>query len=59
MLTNIVKMVIDRWLLKRWALRRKVSLEEMNRGILEIVQNGTMGDSSGLRISMIMPKEER
>jgi hypothetical protein len=40
MLANMIKMMIDCWVLKRWALRRKVSLEEMKQGILEMVQTG-------------------
>jgi len=40
MLANIIKMMIDCWVLKRWALHGKVSLEEMKRGILEMIQAG-------------------
>jgi len=39
-LANIIKMMIDCWVLKRWALRGKASLEEMKQGILEMVQTG-------------------
>jgi len=37
---NLVKMLIDSWVLKRWDLKRKASLEEMKQGILEMVFNG-------------------
>jgi len=40
MLTNIIKMMIDCWVLKRWNLRGKVSLEEIKQGILQMVQTG-------------------
>ena len=37
---NLVKMLIDSWVVKRWDLKRKASLEEMKQGILEMVFNG-------------------
>ena len=40
MLANLIKMMIDCWVLKRWALRGKVSLEEMKKEIFELVQCG-------------------
>jgi AcrR family transcriptional regulator len=40
MLANTIKMMIDCWVLKRWNLRGKVSLEEMKQGILQMVQTG-------------------
>jgi AcrR family transcriptional regulator len=42
MLANIIKMMIDCWVLKRWDLRGKVSLEEMKQGILQMIQTGMM-----------------
>ena len=42
MLANVIKMMIDCWVLKRWNLRGKVSLEEMKQGILQMVQAGIM-----------------
>jgi len=42
MMANVIKMMIDSWVLKRWALRGKVSLKEMKRGIVEMVLNGIM-----------------
>ncbi len=42
MLANMIKMMIDCWVLKRWDLRGKVSLEEMKQGILQMVQTGIM-----------------
>jgi AcrR family transcriptional regulator len=40
MLANIIKIMIDCWALKRWSLRQRVSLEEMKKGILELVEKG-------------------
>jgi hypothetical protein len=40
MLANMIKMLIDAWIIKRWDLRKKVSLEEMRQGILDIVFEG-------------------
>jgi AcrR family transcriptional regulator len=40
MLANMIKMLIDAWVIKRWDLRRKVSIEEMRQGILNIVFEG-------------------
>jgi AcrR family transcriptional regulator len=40
LLANMIKMMIDCWVLKRWDLRGKVSLKEMKRGILQMVQTG-------------------
>jgi AcrR family transcriptional regulator len=40
MVANMIKMLIDTWVVKRWDLRRKVSIEEMRQGILDIVFDG-------------------
>ena len=40
MLANMIKMLIDTWVIKRWDLRRKVSIEEMRQGILNVVFEG-------------------
>lgn len=40
MLANMIKMLIDAWVIKRWDLRGKVTLQEMEKGILDIVLNG-------------------
>jgi AcrR family transcriptional regulator len=40
MLANVIKMMIDCWVLKRWDLRGKASLEEMKQGILQMVETG-------------------
>jgi AcrR family transcriptional regulator len=40
MLANMIKMLIDAWIIKRWDLRKKVSLKEMRQGILDIVFEG-------------------
>lgn len=37
MLANVIKMMIDCWVLKRLNLRGKVSVEEMKQGILQMV----------------------
>jgi len=39
-LANMIKMMIDCWVLKRWNFRGKVNLEEMKQGILNMVQTG-------------------
>lgn len=46
MVANMIKMLIDGWVLKRWDLRGKVSLEEMRRGILEMVFHGILKEKS-------------
>lgn len=38
--SNVIKMMIDGWVLKRWALRNKVSLTDMKKSILDLVQDG-------------------
>ena len=43
MTANMIKMLIDAWVIKRWDLKGKVTLEEMRRGILGIVFNGIIG----------------
>lgn len=40
LLANMIKMMIDCWVLKRWNFRGKVNLEEMKQGILNMVQRG-------------------
>jgi len=40
MLANMIKMLIDTWVIKRWDLKRKVSMEEMRQGILDVVFKG-------------------
>jgi AcrR family transcriptional regulator len=42
MAANLIKMMIDCWVLKRWALRGKVSLKKMKEAILQLVQHGIM-----------------
>jgi AcrR family transcriptional regulator len=46
MSANLIKMLIDTWVVKRWDLRGKVSLEEMRKGILDLVFNGIMKHKS-------------
>jgi AcrR family transcriptional regulator len=40
LLANLIKMMIDCWVLKRWVLRGKVSFKEMEKGIIELVEMG-------------------
>ena len=40
MLANMIKMLIDTCVIKRWDLKRKVSMEEMRQGILDVVFKG-------------------
>jgi AcrR family transcriptional regulator len=42
MVANMIKMLIDAWVIKRWDLRKKVSIEKMRQGILNIVFEGIM-----------------
>jgi len=42
MTANMIKMLIDTWVIKRWDLKGKVTLPEMRRGILEMVFRGIM-----------------
>jgi AcrR family transcriptional regulator len=51
MLAHIIKMMIDCWVLRRWALRKKVSLEEMGKNIIDMVQVGILKDLEGVRTS--------
>jgi len=45
-LANMIKILIDAWVIKRWDLREKVRIEEMRKGILDLVFNGIMTDKS-------------
>ena len=47
MLANMIKMLVDAWVIKRWDLRGKVSLEEMRQGILELVFKGMVVERKG------------
>ncbi len=42
MLSNLIKMLIDSWVIKRWDLTKKVTLEEMRQGIVDLVFHGIM-----------------
>lgn len=42
MLANMIKTMIDGWVLKRWALRGRVSLEEMSQGIVDVLEKGIL-----------------
>ncbi len=46
MLANMIKILIDAWVIKRWDLREKVRMEEMRQGILDLVFKGIMKDKS-------------
>ena len=40
MMANLIKMLIDTWVVKRWDLKKKVTLEEMRQSILDVVFEG-------------------
>lgn len=40
MMANMIKMLIDTWVIKRWDLDGKITLEEMRKGIHDLVFNG-------------------
>lgn len=42
MMANMIKMLIDGWVIKRWDLKGKVTLEEMREGILDVIFNGIL-----------------
>jgi AcrR family transcriptional regulator len=42
MLSNLIKMLIDSWVIKRWDLNKKITLEQMRQGILDLVFHGIM-----------------
>jgi AcrR family transcriptional regulator len=44
MTANLIKMLIDTWVVKRWDLRGKVTFEEMKKGILDVVFRGILKD---------------
>jgi len=39
-MSNLIKMMVDAWVLKRWYLREKVTLKEMKKEIIDLVQLG-------------------
>jgi AcrR family transcriptional regulator len=39
-MSNLIKIMVDSWVLKRWSLREKVSLKEMKKEIIDLVQFG-------------------
>lgn len=41
-MAHVIKMMIDCWVLKRWALHSKVSLRQMRESIIKIVFQGIM-----------------
>jgi AcrR family transcriptional regulator len=45
MLANMIKILIDAWVIKRWDLKGKVTLEEMEKGILDIVLSGIINQN--------------
>ncbi len=40
MMANMIKMLIDSWVIKRWDLKGKVNIEEMKEGIMDVIFNG-------------------
>jgi hypothetical protein len=50
MTANMIKMLIDTWVIKRWDLKGKVTLEAMRQGILEMVFQGILDpEKRGIR----------
>ncbi len=43
-MSNLIKMMIDSWVLKRWSFRGKASLKEMRKSIIGLVQDGIMNE---------------
>jgi AcrR family transcriptional regulator len=39
-LSNVIKMMVDTWVLKRWSLRGKVNIKEMKKSIIDLVLYG-------------------
>jgi AcrR family transcriptional regulator len=42
MTANMIKMLIDAWVIKRWDLRKRVTLSEMEKGISDLVFQGIL-----------------
>jgi AcrR family transcriptional regulator len=40
MLANLIKIMVDCWVLRRWTLRGRVKLGEMRRGIIQMIEKG-------------------
>jgi hypothetical protein len=46
-ITHIIKMAIDCWILKRWAFP-KIGIEEMKREIIQIVEKGLLNTNNDM-----------
>jgi AcrR family transcriptional regulator len=49
MAANLIKMLIDTWVIKRWDLKGKVNIEEMRQGILDLVFHGILTGNEDFR----------
>jgi AcrR family transcriptional regulator len=47
-LAHLIKMMVDGWVLKRWAYRKKVSLDEMKKLIISVVEKGIIKSTKGV-----------
>ncbi len=52
MTANMIKMLIDAWVIKRWDMKKKVSLEEMRQGVLEMVFSGIRRDPASNALNL-------
>jgi AcrR family transcriptional regulator len=59
MLANLIKMMIDGWVLKRWALRGRVSLKQMKKGIIDLVEHGIRSGKEVPVSKSVKPKRIR
>jgi hypothetical protein len=59
MVAHIIKMMIDCWVIKRWALLKKVTLKEMTEGIIEIVMGGILSEKYNKKSRSILQKTKQ
>jgi AcrR family transcriptional regulator len=45
-IANMIVMVVNTWVLRRWDLRNKVNIEELRRCILDVVLNGIISEQA-------------
>jgi AcrR family transcriptional regulator len=53
-LAHLIKMMVDGWVLKRWAYRGKVNLDEMKKLIISIVGNGILKSTKNIQKELIL-----
>ncbi len=49
-LASIIRLMIDGWVLRRWALRGKVNLDEMKNSVIQIVMTGIINSKSDRKL---------